>query len=167
MQNHPKLLELRMNDDKTINTYGKKLLELLKNNDLLMLNGRTCFFYTNTRNSQFTCHKYNGASVVDYIIAGPHIFNKILAKSVRKYPRTRAETDNFSAYKWDRNAVGKYVAKLESNMVQYAYETFLCDIIDTNNIDINQVVQNLYHLIENVICHEFKKPEPNLKMYIP
>ena len=51
-------------------------------------------------------------------------------------------------------------------MVQHAYETFLCDIIDTNNIDINQVVQNFYHLIENVICDDFKKTEPNLKMYI-
>ena len=81
MQNHPKLLELRMNDDKTIHTYGKKLLELLKNNDLLMLNGRTCFD-TNRWNSQFTCHKYNGASVVDHVIAGPHIFNRIIDFSV-------------------------------------------------------------------------------------
>ena len=184
MQNHPKLLELRMNDDKTINTYGKKLLELLKNNDLLMFNGRTCFD-TNTRNSQFTCHKYNGASLVHSVIAGPHIFNKILdfsvgnkvpnsdhcpltylvnydAKSVHKYPRTRAETKNFSAYRWDRNAVGKYFAKIESNMVQHPYETFLCDIIDTNNIDINQVVQNFYHLIENVICDDLKKTEPKI-----
>ena len=189
MQNHPKLLELRMNDDKTINTYGKKLLQLLKNNDLLMLNSRTCFD-TNTRNRQFTCHKYNGASVVDYVIAGPHIFNKILdfsvgnkvpdsdhcplaylvnydTKSVHKYPRTRAETDNFSAYRWDRNAVGKYLAKLESNMVQHAYATFLCDIVDTNNIDINQVVQNFYHLIENVICDDFKKRSRTSKCTFP
>ena len=189
MQNHPKLLELRMYDDTTINTYGKKLLELLKNNDLLMFNGRTCFD-TNTRNSQFTCHKYNGASVVDYVIAGPHTFNKILdfsvgnklpdsdlcpltylvnydAKSVHKYPRRRAESDNFSAYRWHHHAVGKYFAKLESNMVQHAYETFLCDIIDTNNIDINQVVQNFYHLFENIICDDFKKRNRTSKCTFP
>ena len=52
-------------------------------------------------------------------------------------------------------------------MVEHAYETFLCDIIDTNNIHINQGVQNFYHLIENVICDDLKKTEPNLKMYIP
>ena len=99
-----------------------------------MLNSRTCFD-TNTRNSQFTCHKYNGASVVDYVTVGPHTLNEILdfsvgnkvpdsdhcpltylvhydAKKVHKYPRTCTETEDFSAYRWDRNAVGKYFAKL-------------------------------------------------------
>ena len=42
-------------------------------NNLKILNGRKIGDFT----GKYTCHQYNGSSVVDYIIAEPNIFEKI------------------------------------------------------------------------------------------
>ena len=57
----------RANVDKIENSYGKKLLDLCKYTGLQICNGRLC-------DSSYTCYKYNGESVVDYLLAPPNIF---------------------------------------------------------------------------------------------
>ena len=55
---------------RTINAYGKKLIDLCKYAGLQICNGRLC-------DSGYTCYKYNGESVVDYLLAPPNAFTTI------------------------------------------------------------------------------------------
>lgn len=54
----------RQNNDSTKNSFGKTLIELCKNADLRILNGRTI----GDLQGAFTSFQYNGRSVVDYCI---------------------------------------------------------------------------------------------------
>ena len=66
----------RENDDKLINTYGRKLIDLCKSNSMIILNGRTrCKRGCNDKG--YTCYRYNGSSLVDYTIAELDIIGQI------------------------------------------------------------------------------------------
>ncbi len=65
--NFPVTIEKRCSQDLQVNSYGRSLLELCIGNNLIALNGRTKGDFL----GQFTCHTYNGASVVHYVI-GSH-----------------------------------------------------------------------------------------------
>ena len=64
---HVQFSETRLNVDKITNTYGRKLIDLCRNNDMAILNGRACCNGSN-KNSSYTCIRHNGTSVVDYVI---------------------------------------------------------------------------------------------------
>ena len=53
-----------------VNDYGKKLIDLCKYTGLHICNGIQC-------ESAHTCYKYNGESVVDYLLAQPDAFAAI------------------------------------------------------------------------------------------
>ena len=57
------------------NNNGKKLIELCRNVDVKIVNGR---FGNDYENGNFTCYKPNGKSTVDYAIASPCLFPKII-----------------------------------------------------------------------------------------
>ena len=61
----PVTIGKRCSKDGHVNSYGKSLVDLCIGNSLFALNGRT----KGDLIGQFTCHTYNGASVVDYVIA--------------------------------------------------------------------------------------------------
>ena len=67
------ILTFRNSQDKKTNSNGKHLADLCMINNLKILNGRKIGDLT----GKYTCHQYNGSSVVDYIIAEPNIFDKI------------------------------------------------------------------------------------------
>ena len=69
-------MKIRVSDDQSANTYGKRLLELVRDNDMVIFNGTTCFS-NGARNRHFTCFRYNGASVVDYVIVDKDIIHSI------------------------------------------------------------------------------------------
>lgn len=56
--------------DTNTNSYGKSLAELCIGNNFVILNGRTKGDFL----GQYTCHTYNGSSVVDYGIVSQSIF---------------------------------------------------------------------------------------------
>ena len=60
----------RSNVDRTVNSYGRRLIDLCKYAGLQICNGRLCA-------SKHTCYKYNGESVVDYLLAPPNCFDMI------------------------------------------------------------------------------------------
>jgi hypothetical protein len=66
-------IEARKSRDIHINTYGKSLAELCCGNELIILNGRTKGDYI----GQFTCHTYNGASVVDYTMVSSEMLQSV------------------------------------------------------------------------------------------
>ena len=59
--------------DKTLNGYGRKLLNLCKSSGLRILNGRKFGDLT----GRFTCHEYGGSSTVDYILAHHDLYDKV------------------------------------------------------------------------------------------
>ena len=68
--NLPKL----RSQDKFINTYGRKLVEICHNSDLCFLNGRT----TGDRLGKPTCYTFNGFSIVDYTLVSAQLYNRFL-----------------------------------------------------------------------------------------
>ena len=64
--------------DKTVNKYGRYLINLCASNNLCILNGRI----QGDRFGKFTCHKSNGASVVDYAILSNTLLRKVVYFSV-------------------------------------------------------------------------------------
>ena len=75
-ERYPHIMKTRVNNDQAVNTYGKRRLELVRNNIMVIFNGRTCFS-NGTLNSHSTCFRYNGASVVDCVIADKDTINSI------------------------------------------------------------------------------------------
>ena len=69
----------RMNCDKKMCMYGKRLLEVCQRARLRIINGRKIGDST----GNLTCHKYNGSSTVDYFIADVNLFSKQVTKDHR------------------------------------------------------------------------------------
>ena len=67
------IFTFRNSQDKKTSTNGKHFVDLCMVNNLKILNGRKIGDLT----GKYTCHQYNGSSVVDYIIAEPNNFDKI------------------------------------------------------------------------------------------
>ena len=63
------LLSTMQNEDKVIDSYGRKLIDLFKTTDHAIVNGRLC----NDQNGNFTFCSTRGLSVTDYLLT--HKFN--------------------------------------------------------------------------------------------
>ena len=183
---HQHLTKNRLNGDKTVNTYGKKLIELTISNNMVLLNGRMRS-YTRSRNSQFTCFKYNGASAVDYVIADYDILNAVKQFDVKHktpdsdhcpltyilnngYIQTNTQIEKISStlylYKWDQKTADQYIESLKSTESRGFFDDFLCGIVD-NHLNSNQVVQlflsvSWRHNTEN-LCETMSK----IYVYVP
>lgn len=77
----------RISQDNQLDTRGKHLLEICIESKLRILNGR-CLGDTL---GSFTCHTYNGSSVVDYAIASEKICKDILYFHVQKFDGTLSD----------------------------------------------------------------------------
>ena len=66
-------------DSDTINTSGRKLLEVCKTFNLRFLNGRSC----GDNFGQYTCFRPNGKSVIDYFISSIALLNSVHLFKVR------------------------------------------------------------------------------------
>ncbi|MES9881010.1 MAG: reverse transcriptase domain-containing protein [Sedimenticola sp.] len=60
----------RTSNDKSVNSFGLRLLSMCKEHDLRLVNGRL-------EPGMFTCYTHNGCSVVDYLITSPDNFAQI------------------------------------------------------------------------------------------
>ena len=68
-------LEQRKCQDKTVNSYGKDLIDLCRASNLRIMNG----FYNAHETDKFTCHTPMGQSIVDYLLCSENMFS-ILTK---------------------------------------------------------------------------------------
>ena len=67
------LLNRHNEDISSVNTYGRRLLDLCKDHEMRILNGRTI----GDLSGKLTCYKWNGSSTVDYGIVQRNIFNNV------------------------------------------------------------------------------------------
>ena len=65
----------RYSKDSTCNDNGHQLIEVCRAADIKIVNGR---FGNDHKIGNFTCHKPNGSSVVDYFIVSPDLFDNVL-----------------------------------------------------------------------------------------
>ena len=70
---------VRKTADKTINTFGRSLLEFCKNNNLFILNGRVCNDYSSQK---LTCKE---KSTVDYFLSSATLFSQIVEFEVQEF----------------------------------------------------------------------------------
>lgn len=130
----------RNNLDTTSNSYGKAVVELCKNTDMRILNGRTI----GDLEGAYTSFQYNGKSVVDYCIVSESLlpaFNqfKVLQPNHLSdhapistkfafsctFSRTRAvntqsheQNQRVLSFKWDENSSTKFRSALRHSSVQ-------------------------------------------------
>ena len=71
----------RNSEDKKENPRGKELLDLCKLNNLVITNGRKAGDIF----GKYTCHNWNGSSVVDYFLCPASFFDRISKFSVGQY----------------------------------------------------------------------------------
>eukprot|EP00116_Pleurobrachia_bachei_P001352 sb/3461614/ len=69
----PDTVSPRCSEDKKVNSHGKSFKNLVMNNQLNILNGRTLGDFT----GRFTSVQYNGCAVVDYIATTSDIFQQV------------------------------------------------------------------------------------------
>ena len=72
---------LRNSEDKVTNARGKELIDLCKFNKLVVMNGRK----NGDIFGKFTCHNWNGSSVVDYFLSSISYIDRICSFVVGDY----------------------------------------------------------------------------------
>ena len=71
----------RLNQDPTLSPRGQQLIDMCISSQLIILNGRML----GDSAGYFTCHKYNGSSVVDYMITSRNLYDRAITLHVNKY----------------------------------------------------------------------------------
>jgi len=71
----------RSNKDIKLNSNGKPFIDFVKGNGLLILNGRTLGDIFGA----FTCLKYNGCSVVDYMCTTANLYSNVMSMRVGEF----------------------------------------------------------------------------------
>ena len=69
------ILENRISQDKTTNSFGNRLLQICKETGLRIMNGR---HDKDRAIGKFTCYNNNGSSVVDYLLTKYENFDKLI-----------------------------------------------------------------------------------------
>ena len=82
-------LKPRVNKDTIVNSSGHKLIEFCKVTHLNIVNGRVG---EDGLNGNYTCHKYNGKSVIDYALVSHCIFSKITDFNVDIYDKCLSDS---------------------------------------------------------------------------
>lgn len=164
---HPDYYEVdnfrkRLNKDENINSYGKKLIDLCLSTDLKIANGRTIGdLYGN-----FTCHSYNGSSLVDYILVQTRLFVKIQFLKVHSIShlsdhcplsfsislQNEIKNDSITKdlnqfpikYMWESSSTEKYQEAIQSAAIRSKITQYLHMSYDTDD-----AVQGLNDIIYN------------------
>ena len=71
----------RNSQDHKVDPRGQELLDMCKSLNLTIANGRK----TGDPFGEFTCIKYNGSSVVDYLITSPSVYEKVSSMNVGEF----------------------------------------------------------------------------------
>ena len=157
----------RNNSDKvTVAPHCQHLLDLVINNQMKILNGRTL----GDSLGKFTCHKWNGSSCVDYFIASPHA--SCLGKSLRVLPLNsysdhcplllnisayRPFIANFNIpdlvcmparYKWESSSPAEFKAALSAPEVESMLNGIISNNYDDSTDSNNKVTNELTNCLQ-------------------
>ena len=176
-------MSTRKSEDKHVNTFGRKLLELCRASGLRICNGRV----NGDSNGKYTFYNHLGSSVIDYVIVDSNHFDIIdnmhvcdfntwsdhapVEFTVRcKYDMLRAINETIeqdctrthSVYQWNDDQLNVMRQELE-NRVTSLYEVI--DDIDRSNVSVDDGVDQITLILKNIFdphcCTEIKVSSGN------
>ena len=175
----------RLNVDKTINSHGKKLISLCKSTGFQIQNGRM-----DSKSNVFTCHRHNGQSVVDYLLARSEHAHLITNFEIQ--PRTvnsdhcaitfslplkikaqNCASDgsgqirrNIKRYKFEKSRESRYHEHLSNYESKTRYDEFLCNIV-SNELSHDKVIDSFYDYVMPPIRSSFRTVKNKKKNKFP
>ena len=162
-------LRSRHNRDDQVNLFGKKLIDFCKSFECRIVNGRI----SGDLLGQFTCHKFNGSSLVDYTVADKQVFQKIsslyvsspnhlsdhsylsLHMNINAEPKSSQPNNGKqmhtglvlpSSFVWDNSHKENFLEALSLPHFQSEIQSILSDSI----IDPSEAVLKLSAILQNV-----------------
>ncbi len=169
-------LPYRSNEDPIVNTFGRKLLALLNESNLIIVNGRKL----GDRAGNKTCYKYNGTSTVDFMISSKTLFSDILNFGIENQtwysdhsPFSSAlkigrnlnvkynsdKLDKISKYVWSDEGKEKYISAIDSVELNRKFETLMAnDIADPDTIlsDFKGIITSI---ADSTLPKRYSRPE--------
>lgn len=172
------IINPRTSQDKVVNQYGKRLIELCIANDILIANGRS----VSDPVGAFTCYTHNGSSVVDYMLCSADIIDLVDMKVdvinplsdhciIHTFIRvpftnmqttennTRSTTDidatinihTYTPYRWKHNFKDKYKLNIheQQDNLMLLYETINPD--EPEHIPSRIVSNSIVHLTDTLL----------------
>jgi hypothetical protein len=161
--------------DQTINSRGREILDLCISSRLRILNGRKI----GDTLGYYTCHKWNGSSVVDYALVSEALLDKILYFQVSEYIGTisdhccikfKIKTPKFqmskteelvlplpTSYKWDNDALTSYSEALVLPETQADIEQFMKAPYKLREEDVNLATEKLTSIFLKAADKTLKK----------
>jgi len=170
----------RQSKDKTVNDYGRELLELCKAGNMRIMNG----FFNCDETKDYTCHAPLGQSVVDYLVCSRSAFGilqsfNIVPKlvesdhkplkfsfSIPSYDTAFTHRQNVMTqprnmifkYIFDKDKLDEYLANYDRNEAQSTLFDLTCDI--ENDMSTDTVVDKVYKYVNGSIENTFSKKKP-------
>ena len=167
----------RQSKDKTVNSYGRDLLELCKASNIRVMNG----FFNGNDTDKFTCFTPIGQSVVDYLLCSESMFNilknfEILSKlaesdhtplyfsfniaqnethALRNIENEYNCTDHPDKFIFDADKLPEYIANFDAENSQYKLYKLSCDI--ARSVSVDAVIDTMYEYVTESIKPTFKK----------
>ena len=148
----------RNNEDSVVNQFGKKLIRLCQESRLRILNGRTL----GDLQGNVTCYKYNGKSLVDYVIVSEELMCKIEHFKVMSEVKDVSLSDHFPIlasvnmsilpninvnpddsktispdYKWNKDSEMKFQAALQQPDIVSKLNELKMKMTSSESTDIN------------------------------
>ena len=175
----------RQNVDMTVNSHGKKLINLCKTTGYQIQNGRI-----NEKSNVFTCYRHNGQSAVDYLLARndsayliqdfevqPHTVNSdhsaltfsLPAKQITLHSpasKSRPVQREIKRYKFEKSRENQYHIELSKADNKNRHEDFLCDIV-SKDLTHKEVIDNFYDCIMPPIKDTFRVVQNKKKTNFP
>ncbi len=172
----------RVNLDVEHNCYGQKLLNLCKNLDLLLLNGRTIGDVP----GMYTFHGQNGSSTIDYGIVTNTLFQQILyfhveapdpwsdhslTKLCIKLPWVNGgllksrnkEQPGCHGFKWTQSSPNAFTEILKSDVLQSDIQQVLARIYKLNEGDTDQLSNDVANIYQKASYLSLKLKQPRRK----
>ena len=181
------LCKHRLNNDKVTKTYGRKLIDLCRSNEMAILNGTVRIDGNLNRSNCYTCIRYNGSSVVDYVIAqiedlkimthfevleklveSDHTPLSLTLEVVLDKPRTeqRRGRDVPYYYKWNPGNKQAFLEAFNATVTQNFYQEILCAVADGKTKS-DGIIDLFYDMILTGIQDNFRKIGNNFKKDFP
>lgn len=174
-------LERRASYDSIIDPRGRELLDFCIANKIRILNGRI----VGNSTGKFTCFKYNGCSVVDYVLTSERLLRNILYMQVNNFKQGFSDCHSKLSFKilasfenqnknenlkdfptryfWDSESSTKFRQTFNHPAIQNEINNLIREEIQLDQEGINKVTENIHSIFDKVCKTSLKKRKPKIK----
>ena len=174
----------RANADKKVNNNGRRLVDLCKTCDMLIINGRVG---SDNNIGNYTCTTYNGKSTVDYAVADAKTITKIYSFDIlgfdpslsdvhmpitmtvdfrnKTVAEVREHLPRTKVRKWNENIMIKYQEKLSIRLASGGFVPEIDHETDLNSFN-EKLKQSLTEIATEVGALRMKKKHAQKKCLV-